>query len=79
MTYARTKPATKRRRASTWWLPPIPGVTWFLGTLECTVGGQSLVARMRYTRTWAHDDQSGWKIIAAHAVFPTDGDSATDR
>ena len=29
------------------------GVTWFLGTLEGTVGGESFVARMRYTRTWA--------------------------
>ncbi|MPZ79286.1 MAG: DUF4440 domain-containing protein [Actinophytocola sp.] len=48
------------------------GVTWFLGTLEGTVGGQPLVARMRYTRTWTHDGQSGWKIIAAHATFLTD-------
>lgn len=48
------------------------GVTWFLGTLEGTIGGQPLVARMRYTRTWIHDDQSGWKIIAAHAMFLTD-------
>lgn len=47
------------------------GVTWFLGTLEGTVGGQPLVARMRYTRTWIHD-QAGWKIIAAHAMFITD-------
>jgi ketosteroid isomerase-like protein len=53
------------------------GVTWFLGTLEGTVGGQPLVARMRYTRTWIHDDQSGWKIIAAHAMFLTDGATAT--
>jgi hypothetical protein len=27
------------------------GVTWFLGTLAGTIGGQPLVARMRYTRT----------------------------
>jgi ketosteroid isomerase-like protein len=46
------------------------GVTWFLGTLEGTVGGRPMVARMRYTRTWTHD-QSGWKIIAAHATFRT--------
>jgi hypothetical protein len=32
------------------------GVTFFLGTLEGTVGGAPLKARMRYTRTWRHDD-----------------------
>ncbi|MFI0446702.1 nuclear transport factor 2 family protein [Actinomadura sp. 6N118] len=47
------------------------GVTWFLGTLEGTLGGRRLVARMRYTRTWIHD-QAGWRIIAAHATFLTD-------
>jgi hypothetical protein len=47
------------------------GVTWFLGTLEGTVGGQPLLARMRYTRTWVHD-QAGWRIIAAHASFLAD-------
>lgn len=47
------------------------GVTWFLGTLEGAIGGQPLLARMRYTRTWIHD-QAGWKIIAAHATFLTD-------
>ena len=44
------------------------GVTWFLGTLAGTVGGQPMTARMRYTRTWVHG-QAGWKIIAAHAMF----------
>ena len=48
------------------------GVTWFLGTLEGSISGQPLVARMRYTRTWARD-QAGWKIIAANATFVTDG------
>ncbi|MGY1845681.1 nuclear transport factor 2 family protein [Modestobacter sp. SYSU DS0875] len=43
------------------------GVTWFLGTLEGTVGGQPFMARMRYTRTWVLNDQEGWHIIAAHA------------
>ncbi|SDI27184.1 nuclear transport factor 2 family protein [Nonomuraea jiangxiensis] len=47
------------------------GVTWFLGTLEGTVNGQPLTARMRYTRTWIHDE-AGWRIIAAHATFLTD-------
>ncbi|HEX3789569.1 MAG TPA: nuclear transport factor 2 family protein [Pseudonocardiaceae bacterium] len=57
------------------------GVTWFLGTLAGTVGGQPLVARMRYTRTWVHHE-SGWRIIAAHAMFLTDevnGDGAPGR
>ncbi|MEU5884992.1 nuclear transport factor 2 family protein [Spirillospora sp. NPDC047279] len=45
------------------------GVTWFLGTLEGTVGGQPITARMRYTRTWTRADRTGWKIIAAHAMF----------
>jgi ketosteroid isomerase-like protein len=45
------------------------GVTWFLGTLEGTVGGEPFLARMRYTRTWFHDDRAGWRIIAAHAMI----------
>ncbi len=45
------------------------GVTWFLGTLEGTVGGESFTARMRYTRTWARDAKTGWRIVAAHAMF----------
>jgi ketosteroid isomerase-like protein len=48
------------------------GVTWFLGTLEGTVGGQPLVARMRYTRAWSHDRTAGWRIVAAHAAFVGD-------
>lgn len=48
------------------------GVTWFLGTLAGTVGGQPMTARMRYTRTWVRNDQTGWKIIAAHAMFLTE-------
>jgi ketosteroid isomerase-like protein len=58
------------------------GVTWFLGTLAGTVGGRPMVSRMRYTRTWLHDER-GWRIIAAHAMFLTDdlpniGDGAQD-
>ena len=45
------------------------GVTWFLGTLEGIVGGESFSARMRYTRTWAREADGGWKIVAAHAMF----------
>jgi len=41
------------------------GVTWFLGTLEGTVGGTPFTARVRYTRTWVHDGDR-WRLIAAH-------------
>ncbi|MBB5161168.1 nuclear transport factor 2 family protein [Mycobacterium sp. AZCC_0083] len=47
------------------------GVTFFLGTLEGTVGGDPIKARMRYTRTWKHDN-TRWRIIAAHASFLTE-------
>jgi ketosteroid isomerase-like protein len=47
------------------------GVTFFTGTLVGTFGGQSMSAQMRYTRTWVHDDEAGWRILAAHiAVQP---------
>lgn len=45
------------------------GVTCFLGTLEGTIGGEPFMARMRYTRTWILDVQTGWRIVAAHAMF----------
>jgi len=45
------------------------GVTWFLGTLEGSIGGESFAAQMRYTRTWARDAETGWRIVAAHAMF----------
>lgn len=43
------------------------GVTWFLGTLEGTFGGAPFAARLRYTRTWIHEDEHGWRLVAAHA------------
>lgn len=43
------------------------GVTWFLGTLEGTFIGTPFAARLRYTRTWIHDDDHGWRVVAAHA------------
>ena len=43
------------------------GVTWFLGTLEGTFAGTPFAARLRYTRTWIHDDDHGWRVVAAHA------------
>ncbi|MFD2795172.1 nuclear transport factor 2 family protein [Promicromonospora vindobonensis] len=55
------------------------GVTWFLGTLEGTFGGERLAARMRYTRTWTRDDRAGWRIVAAHATFVADGDAPAEE
>ena len=47
------------------------GVTFFVGTVAGTFEGQPMSARLRYTRTWVHDDESGWRILAAHiAVVP---------
>jgi ketosteroid isomerase-like protein len=47
------------------------GVTFFTGTVGGTFDGQPMSARMRYTRTWVHDDDAGWRILAAHiAVQP---------
>ena len=43
------------------------GVTCFLGTLEGTFDGEPFGGRIRYTRTWVHDDEHGWRILAAHA------------
>ncbi|MEV4691430.1 nuclear transport factor 2 family protein [Micromonospora echinospora] len=47
------------------------GVTWFLGTLEGTMGGEPFLARVRYTRTWVLDEDEEWRLLAAH-VGPAD-------
>jgi ketosteroid isomerase-like protein len=44
------------------------GVTFFVGTLSGTFGGQPMSARLRYTRTWVHDGATGWRILAAHVA-----------
>ena len=43
------------------------GVTCFLGQLAGTFKGTSFAARMRYTRTWAFAEETGWRLVAAHA------------
>lgn len=43
------------------------GVTWFVGRLAGTFKGIDFDGRLRYTRTWVHDDASGWKLVAGHA------------
>ncbi|MEU4366782.1 nuclear transport factor 2 family protein [Micromonospora chersina] len=42
------------------------GVTWFLGTLSGVFQGQPFTARLRYTRTWTHVPEHGWRLLAAH-------------
>jgi hypothetical protein len=50
------------------------GVTFFTGTVAGRFGGEPMAARLRYTRTWVHDDTTGWRILAAHiAVLPPPG------
>jgi ketosteroid isomerase-like protein len=47
------------------------GVTFFTGRVTGTFGGQPTSARLRYTRTWVHDQRAGWRVLAAHiAVLP---------
>ena len=42
------------------------GLTWFLGTLAGVFKGAPFTARVRYTRTWIHPDEHGWRLLAAH-------------
>jgi hypothetical protein len=42
------------------------GVTCFLGTVAGALAGNEFTARVRYTRTWIHDDTHGWRLIAGH-------------
>ena len=42
------------------------GVTFFVGRVSGTFDGRPMTARLRYTRTWAHDPDLGWRILAAH-------------
>lgn len=42
------------------------GITWFLGALEGVFQGERFTARVRYTRTWVHTDDHGWRLLAAH-------------
>ncbi|WP_231930387.1 nuclear transport factor 2 family protein [Micromonospora coriariae] len=42
------------------------GVTFFLGRVAGVFDGRPFAARLRYTRTWIHDDPHGWRVLAAH-------------
>ncbi|WCN79057.1 nuclear transport factor 2 family protein [Micromonospora sp. LH3U1] len=42
------------------------GVTFFLGRVAGVFEGAAFAARLRYTRTWVHDDSHGWRVLAAH-------------
>ncbi len=47
------------------------GVSFFVGTVSGTFEGQPMSARLRYTRTWVHDESVGWRVLAAHiGVLP---------
>ncbi|MEQ3550489.1 nuclear transport factor 2 family protein [Pseudonocardia nematodicida] len=52
------------------------GVTTLLATLEGAIGGEPFTARVRYTRTWTHDEQHGWRVVAAQATIAADGPPA---
>ena len=47
------------------------GVTFFIGMVSGTFEGRPMTARLRYTRTWVHDSQVGWRILAAHIAALT--------
>ena len=42
------------------------GVTWVLMSLAGTFAGEPFETRMLYTRTWHHDGEHGWRVLAAH-------------
>jgi ketosteroid isomerase-like protein len=44
------------------------GVTFVVVTVSGTFGGQPMSARLRYTRTWVHDGDAGWRVLAAHVA-----------
>ena len=50
------------------------GPSFLTATVAGTFGGEPMSGRLRYTRTWTHDDDTGWRILAAHiAVLPARG------
>jgi Domain of unknown function (DUF4440) len=49
------------------------GVTWVLMALAGSIGPDSFDGRVRYTRTWTHDAETGWKILTAQATFVSAG------
>jgi len=42
------------------------GVTWVLMSMAGTFAGEPFETRMLYTRTWHHDPDAGWRVLAAH-------------
>jgi len=41
------------------------GVTWVLTSLEGRSEGEPFSVRMHYLRTWHHDPEQGWRVLAA--------------
>ena len=48
------------------------GITWFLGTVAGTLGGEPFEQRVRYTRTWTYDAKLGWRLVAGHVSAARD-------
>ncbi|MFL6100563.1 MAG: nuclear transport factor 2 family protein [Actinomycetales bacterium] len=48
------------------------GVTVLTARLKGSYLGQDFDRRMRYTRTWAHGADTGWRVVAAQAAFLPD-------
>lgn len=48
------------------------GVTVLTARLKGSYQGQAFDGRMRYTRTWAHGADTGWRVVAAQAAFLPD-------
>lgn len=44
------------------------GLTWSMLDIEGSIGGQAVVATVRYTRAWSQQDDGGWRVVAAHAT-----------
>lgn len=50
------------------------GVTFVVASVAGDFNGAPFSARLRYTRSWTHDDEAGWRVLAAHiAVLPRTG------
>ncbi|GAA4936193.1 nuclear transport factor 2 family protein [Actinoplanes utahensis] len=41
------------------------GATFALCSVSGTFGGEPFAARLRYARTWAYRNETGWRVVAA--------------
>jgi len=50
------------------------GTAFVTAEVAGTFGEQPMSARLRYGRTWVHDDEGGWRVLGALlVVLPPDG------